>query len=196
MWNTISLLQRKLFNYLVGHAYIFLDTQEIHDIKISSLKENLGFNSKNNDYLKESLKKLISTIVEFNLLWKDKENWSASSLLSSVEFKNGICYYSFSPILRTKLHKPNIYSILNLKLMKVFSSKYTLCLYELVVDYVKVFQTPFISLDTFKKLMWVEVWAYDEFKRLKQRVIVPSLKELNSVAWFTISLDYKKSEEK
>ncbi len=41
MSNTITLLQRKLFNYLVGHAFVFLQSQEIHDIKISSLKNGL-----------------------------------------------------------------------------------------------------------------------------------------------------------
>ena len=39
--NNITLLQRKLFNFLVGHAYIYLQTQEIHDISISSLKNRL-----------------------------------------------------------------------------------------------------------------------------------------------------------
>ena len=39
--NNITLLQRKLFNFLVGHAFVFLEDEEIHDISISSLKNRL-----------------------------------------------------------------------------------------------------------------------------------------------------------
>jgi len=99
-----------------------------------------------------------------------------------VRFKQGVCHYSFSPILREKLHAPNIYSRLNLSLVKLFSSKYSLCLYELTVDYIKINATPFITLDIFKQLMGVTPHQYKEFKRLKSRVIEPAIKELNTVA--------------
>ena len=39
--NNITLLQRKLFNFLVGHAYIDLIDKEIHEISINSLKNRL-----------------------------------------------------------------------------------------------------------------------------------------------------------
>ena len=194
--NNITLLQRKLFNFLVGHAFVYLQEQEIHNISISSLKNRLWFNSSNDKYLKESLRKLITTAVEFNLLWKDKEDWEASSLISSVRFRSWVCHYSFSPLLREKLHKPNIYSKLNLNLIKLFSSKYSLCLYELAIDYMKIKCTPFIPLDIFKKLMGVEKNKYSEFKRLKQRVISPAIKELNTIAWFTIWVEYQKEWRK
>jgi len=180
----------------VGHAFVDLGDTEVFEISLSSLKWRLGFNSWNNKYLQESLKKLITTAVEFNLLNKDKEDWAASALLASVRFKGGICYYSFSPILREKLHKPNIYSKLNLSLIKLFSSKYSLCLYEISIDYMKINATPFIPLDVFKQLMGVAPHQYREFKRLKSRVIEPAIKELNTVAWFTIALEYKKEGRK
>ena len=194
--NNISLLQRKLFNFLVGHAFVDIQTLEVHEISISSLKNRLWFNSSNNKYLQESLRKLITTAVDFNLLNKDKEEWEASALLSSAVFKHWICYYSFSPVLREKLHTPNIYSKLNLNLIKLFSSKYSLCLYEIAIDYMKINCTPFIPLDIFKKLMGVEKNKYTEFKRLKQRVIDPSIKELNSIAWFTIWIEYQEKWRK
>jgi hypothetical protein len=39
--NKISLLQRKLFNFFIAHAYIHLDKQESFDINISDLKGRL-----------------------------------------------------------------------------------------------------------------------------------------------------------
>ena len=169
--NKITLLQRKLFNFLIAHAYLDLDQKESFEINISDLKIRLWFDSKNMAYLKESIKWLMTTIVEFNLLWKEKEVWSATALLADVTFNNGICTYSFSPVLRKKMRNPNIYAKIKLSLMKLFSSKYSLCLYEIFVDYHHIWQTPIIKLKTFRELMGIEKNQYLEFKRLSLRVI-------------------------
>jgi len=194
--NKISLLQRKLFNFFIAHAYIHLDKQESFDINIADLKSRLWFDSKNIWYLKESIKWLMSTIVDFNLLWKDKESWSATTLLSSAEFKNWICTYSFSPVLRKKMQNPNIYAKIKLSLMKLFSSKYSLCLYEIFVDYHHIGQTPIISLVDFRKLMGIEDNKYSEFKRLSLRVIKPAIKEVESIWWYKIYIHYIKENKK
>lgn len=194
--NKISLLQRKLFNYLIANAYIFLKEKDTFEIGINDLKYIVWFDSKNIAYLKESLKLLISTVVEFNLLWKDKDSWSATSLLSSVEFENWKCIYSFSPVLRKKLHQPNIYWKIKLSMMKLFSSKYSLCLYEIFVDYNNIWQTPIIPLEDFRKLMWVKENQYREFKRLSLRVIKPALKELNTIWGYDVRIEYKRLNRK
>lgn len=65
--------------------------------------------------------------------------------------------------------------------MKLFASKYSLCLYEIFVDYQNIGQTPIIALDDFKKLMGVEKEKYKEFKRFSSRVIKPAVDELRSI---------------
>jgi len=84
--NKISLLQRKLFNFLIAFAYSDLKEKESFTIELHYLKLIVGFNSKNLSYLKEALKGLMASVVEFNILSKDKDAWSATTLLSSVEF--------------------------------------------------------------------------------------------------------------
>jgi hypothetical protein len=37
--NTISLLQRKIFNYLIASAYFHMDKKEIFSVSINELKE-------------------------------------------------------------------------------------------------------------------------------------------------------------
>ena len=194
--NKISLLQRKIFNFLIAFAYVDLQTKESFSVDIKYLKLLVWFNSKNLSYLKESLRELLSTVVEFNLLWKDKESWSATTLLSSVEFHEWLCTYSFSPVLRKKLHQPNIYAKIKLSMMKLFSSKYSLCLYEIFIDYHNIWQTPIISLNDFRKLMWIEKHQYVEFKRLSLRVIKPAVDELSSIWWYRVKLDYIKQNRK
>ena len=51
-----------------------------HTVNIQKLTEVLEFKSKNDKYLKESLKGLMQIIVEWNLLGKDGQNqWGANS---------------------------------------------------------------------------------------------------------------------
>ncbi len=66
--NKISLLQRKILNFLIAFAYIDLKEKESFTIELKYLKTIVGFNSKNLSYLKEALKGLLATVVEFNLL--------------------------------------------------------------------------------------------------------------------------------
>ena len=65
--------------------------------------------------------------------------------------------------------------------MKLFASKYSLCLYEIFVDYQNIGQTPSISLTDFRKLMGIEEHKYKEFKRFSARVIKPAVDELCSI---------------
>ena len=193
--NKISLLQRKILNFLIAFAYSDLKEKESFTIEMKYLKLIVGFNSKNLSYLKEALKGLMATVVEFNLLWKDKDAWSATTLLASVEFSKGECTYSFSPVLRKKLHEPNIYAKIKLSTMKLFSSKYSLCLYEIFVDYQNIWQTPIISLDDFKKLMGVDKEKYKEFKRFSSRVIKPAIEELSSIGGYDVKITYTKKNK-
>lgn len=197
--NTLSLFERKLYNTLLANALKYreneskIDFSNIFEIKISELKSKIWFSSHNIEYLKTALKNLVRTVVEFNILWKDKSNdWSATSLISSIEIKNNICFYSFSNVLVSKILNPNIYARLNLSLINSFSSKYALNLYELFCDYKSICQTPNIKIEDFKKLMWVE-HKYDEFKTLSNRVIKPALYEVNQLANFEGIAKYEKN---
>ena len=51
----ISLLQRRAWNVLLANAYNELPNQEIHRVSMVELAAKLGFDSKNEDYLKEVL---------------------------------------------------------------------------------------------------------------------------------------------
>jgi hypothetical protein len=87
MNNSISLTQRKLFNLFIAFSQELLSYKDIFTIKLSTLLHEL--NTNNIKYLKDQIKQLMSTVVDFNLLDKDKKSiWIASSLLASVAFKN------------------------------------------------------------------------------------------------------------
>jgi hypothetical protein len=149
--NAITLLQRRAWNVLLANAYDDLPTEEVHSVGVKELASALGYASRNEAHLKETLKDLMSTIVEWNVVGKDREQiWGAATLLAEVEIENGVCTYAFGPRLRQRLHNPKMYARISLSIQNQFSSKHALALYELFVDYLHADrmhgETPFMAL--------------------------------------------------
>ena len=193
----ISLLQRRAWNVLLANAYNELPNQEIHHVSMVELAAKLGFDSKNENYLKEVLRKLRFCEVEWNLLNKDnKQVWGVAGLLASVEIEDGICTYAFAPHLRLKLYNPRVYAKLNLRLQNRFKSQYALVVWELCYDYFDADrdqgETPFISLETFRELLGIESDEYPAFSIFNRAVIKPAISEINKETDYFIEVEQKR----
>ena len=193
----ITHLQRRAWNVLLANAYDELPNRDIHRVSVAELAKSLGFNSHNEDYLKETLEALVDCTVKWNLLDKDKkETWGIASLLGSAEIKNGICTYSFAAHLRYKLYNPRIYTKLNLRLQNRFTSRYALILWEVCFDYFDIArnqgETPFIPLETFKELMGIGRNDYPLFKEFNRNVIKPAIQEINELTDFSVEVEQKR----
>ena len=199
--SNLTHLQRRAWNVLLANAYDELPHKEIHHVSVIKLAEKLGFNSGNQEYLKEVLRSLAECTVEWNILGKseDKE-WGVASLLASARITNGICTYAFAPHLRLKLYNPRIYAKLNLRLQNQFTHRYALILWEVCFDYFDTArdqgETPFIPLNKFKELMGVASNDYTAFKSLNQRVIKPAVKEINELTNFFVQVEQKREGRK
>ena len=199
--SNLSHLQRRAWNVLLANAYDELPNREIHRVSVVELAEKLGFNSGNQDYLKEMLKSLAEYVVEWNILGKDKKQvWGVASLLASAEIENGICTYSFAPHLRLKLYNPRVYAKLNLRLQNRFTRRHTLILWEVCFDYFDTArgqgETPFIPLEKFRELMGMGPDEYPEFKTFNKCVIKPAVKEINELTNFFVEIKQKRSGRK
>jgi hypothetical protein len=69
--NRLTLTQRKASNVLLYNAYESLLTARVHRIRVKDLAEAIGFNTHNLDPLKEALKTLARTVLEWNILDED-----------------------------------------------------------------------------------------------------------------------------
>ena len=190
-------LQRRAWNVLLANAYNELPTAEIHSVSVAELAAKLGFDSKNEEYLKDTLKSLRNCEVEWNILRKDKkQEWGVAGLLAEAKIKNGICSYAFAPTLRHKLHNPRIYSKLNLRLQNRFKSQYALILWEVCFDYFDTDrgegETPFIPIETFRELLGIESNEYPLFPELNRTVIKPALKEINALTNYHVEVEQKR----
>ena len=195
--SNLTHLQRRAWNVLLANAYEELPHKDIHCVSVIDLAEKLGFNSGNQEYLKEVLRSLAECTVEWNILGKSKDKeWGVASLLASARITNGICTYAFAPHLRLKLYNPRIYAKLNLRLQNRFTHRYALILWEVCFDYFDTArdqgETPFIPLGKFRELMGVAPDDYTAFKFLNQRVIKPAVKEINKLTNFVVKVEQKR----
>lgn len=196
--NNLNLLQRKISNALLYHAYDELMTKDIHIIKIGHLCKILEINSHNYDAIKNALKALISIVIEWDVFDENTKNeeWTASSILASVKIKDGECYYSYSPHMRELLYCPSVYGRINLIIQSKFRSSYGLALYENCTRYSNLPQTRWFTIDEFKKIMGVSNGEYEIFRDLKRRVIDKAIDEVNSYSEINIIPEYKLSGKK
>ena len=198
--NRINLLQRKAWNVLLANAYDDLPVIDEYRVKVSDLAGVLDFASKNFDYLKDNLKALVGCLVEWNILNKDKQEWVATTLLSQAKIVDNTVYYSYSPALREKLFNPSMYARIKLSIQQRFSSKHTLALYEVCLDYLvsklEKGETPWIEIEKYRQLMGVAPAEYQEFKELNRWVIKEPVKEINKKSDITVTVEYKRNKRK
>lgn len=187
----LTLTQRKLVNALLYNAYDTLLSQDTHSIPVSLLSEMIGFDSRNQAHLRTAIRGLTETSVEWDILEDDGTSvWEVSSLLSSARIRAGVCSYRYDRGLAEKMKHPDIYSKINLSVIRELRSSHALVLYENCYRFVDIGHTAWWSLEVFRKLMSVdELASYQEYKILKRDVISPAIKEINKLSNIQIELE-------
>jgi len=142
----------------------------------------------------------VNTTVEWNILKKDKEEWGIAALLAEARVIDGYCFYSYGPMFRKRLHNPAIYAKINLSLQNKFDSKHTLALYELFIDYFiakKGYgETPWISIEDFRKLLGLKEDEYKQFRDLNYYIIQKSLSEINQKSDLSVKVEFQRRTRK
>lgn len=183
--NKLSLLELKISNALLFHAFPNLKQELAHQIRVDELKRLICVNTRNHQALKNALKKLISTVMEWNLLGDnvpelDMEGWNASTILSSVSVTKGVIKYQYSELIKTLIIDPKIYGKINLIIQARFKSSYALALYENCSRYRGLSYTKNIDISVFRKLMGVEDGKYEIFRDFNRRVLNAAISEINT----------------
>ena len=198
--SNISLLQRKISNALLFHAYETLLTNDEHEIQISQLTKLIGYDSHDHKKIKQSLMDLLATVIEWNIVDGDKidknDTWNASSIIADASITGSTCSYSYSNKMRKLLYHPSVYGRLNMHIQAKFQSSYGLALYENCNRYQDIGQTPWFELEKFRKLMGVEESKYKIFRDFKVRVLDKSVEEVNKFSSLTVEPKLKKINRK
>ena len=194
----LSLVDRKALNILLKNAYDELGKEKYHTIRLSEVKTLIGWNSKNYEDLKKSLRKLVNSKIEWNILGQDRKNkWFISSLLASASIAGGKCTYSFSSHLQDLLKNPNIYGKINLLSQNQFRSKYSLILWEYLSSHLSASKkssagTSWIKIKDYRDLMGINDKAYSSFKEFSYNLVRNPIKEINEVSEIEAIAEYQK----
>jgi plasmid replication initiation protein len=206
-YSEMTLLEKKLSNVLLYNAYYNLNNKDFHEISISRLLSLLSI--KTNDYakIKNAIKNLMATIIEWNVidstqsskkeesnetLFNSNENWKACTLLSSVHIKGTMVKYEYSKSLRELFYEPSLYSKINLAVQNKFKSIYTFSLYENCLSYLRCGSTGWLNMESFRKLMGIKKHEYNIFRDLNKRVLKPALLEINKLSDIIVKHEIKK----
>src|SRR5580698_2883074 len=189
--NTFSLLQRKISNALLYHAYGELLQKEEHEISIRQLCNRIEYSGDNHGAIKDALKGLLSTVIEWNVVndTTGVEDWTASSILASVSLQGPVCYFAYSPRMKQLLHSPTMFGKINLYIQSRFKSSYGLALYENCIRYRGLPHTKWFDIETFRKLMGVPAGNYTIFRDFKRRVLDKSIEEVNTYSDLLVDVE-------
>lgn len=196
--NTLSLLQRKISNALLYHAYKELMLKDEHEITVKQLCRLIAYNGNNHAAIREALKGLLSTVIEWNLIHDETgtENWTASSIIASVSLEGPLCYYAYSPRMKQLLHSPSMFGKIDLVIQSRFRSTYGLALYENCIRYRGLPHTKWFDMELFKKLMGIPAGKYDIFRDLKRRVLDKAIDEVNTYSDLVIASEFQRERRK
>lgn len=194
----LALADRRLYNYLLAKAYNDLGKLAVHKVHLSEVRwyaadARGGEEDTGNRRIKDSITRLMGAVVEFNVLGSSSEVWGATQLLGSCEIDNrtGILSYTFPLSLIERLREPALYSLINLKIVFQFDSKYSLILYEILQRYAdRSAADPYWSVRT--EDLRAVLGCVDRLKDwmdFRRRAIDPALAEINRLAAFEVSVD-------
>lgn len=189
----LSLTQRKLMSALLFNAYNDLQKRNKHRIPYIELCEMIGLNSHNYENLRKNLTGLMTTLVEWD--YRDdngKPAWAASAMLASAKIEKGVVIYSYSDLLAEELYNPDIYTRINMEVVKKISKSHSLVIYELCAKFINVGTTGWLKIGYLRDLLGISgMKTYKEFWRIKEKILTPAIDEINSNTNIEIKIDYK-----
>lgn len=197
---SLTLTDRRLFNYLLAHAYRGLvDGVREHRVMLSAIRSFAaevrdGAEEADNRRLKESIRRLQRVIVEFNYLDSDRGAiWQSSPLLGtcSIIQKTGELVFTFTPEVAGRLIEPALFSFISLRVSYQFTSKYGLILYEILKRYAdREAAAPYwaVKMSELRDLLGCRDKLKD-WKDFRKRALDPALEEIAELAEFSADLD-------
>lgn len=189
----LSLLQRKLGNAWAKNAIENSPNEQgWWVLGIKDLAEDVGFDSNNRQYLKESAEALMRIVFEWDVISPtSKRPWKASVMFPEVEIHPDVIRYQISPQLRDLIVKPEIYALIDMNTVRRFRRASSLAVWEFCVRFQKIGRTAEVPWEQLRDMVLGETAegkTYQEFKYFKAKVLKPAIAEVNSESNLTIAL--------
>jgi hypothetical protein len=186
----LTLLGRRIFNVLLFHAQDSSNRvgENLFEIPLGTLITDASFESNNTAVLKDNLREMVSTTVEWNSPGKSWEvaNLLASAKLTKTEGSNTVTLqWSYAASVVENLLRPDVYTRLTLRMNNVWRTVAAASLWEIAVRY----RTNYGGLTMRERWQWwVPVLTGNgnidasqmEYKYFKRDVLVKAIAEVNA----------------
>lgn len=185
----ITLLARRVFNILLYHAQLQGAHRETYRLALNQLLTDSRFESNNTEILKEHLRQMVATNVEWH---SPGRSWEVASLLASAKLEKGEDGHSvwiewaYAPTIREKLVKPEVYTRMTLEMITLLRTYAGAALYEIALRY-RTSPQGFTMREDWQ--WWVPVLTGNpdidpdklEYKYFKRDTINPAINEVNTL---------------
>jgi len=195
----MSLVQRKVSNsWLKNAVQNRPDEEGWWSIRIADMATEIGFDSNNREYLRDSALELMRIVFEWDVVAAEgkRPKWKASVLFPDVEMTAEVVRYRISTQLRDQVLNPDMYAMIDMNVVAKFRRASSLALYEFCVRFERIGRTAEIPWESFRDMVLgesTEAKSYLEYKYFKQKVLKPSVAEVNSQA--DIQVELKETHE-
>jgi hypothetical protein len=180
----LALSDRRLYNYLLHNAFNGLSKQLDFKISLTELEGVYGISLPPIDRLKESLRRLMRTLIEFET---PSGEWIITNLLARAELDKlqGKLYYSY-PLDCRQLFTHSL-TLEKCLIQAHFTQKYSNLLYEILSEAHFSKQTQ-ISLEIadLRSRLHIPDNKLSNYNDLDRFVLTPAIKEINSYASFAV----------
>ncbi len=185
----LSLHDRRIYNILLDNAFgpnLGIEGQRF-EIDVADLRDSHD----SNDRLVQSIEALMKTIVTVQRPdgSQDRVQLLGWNNLSDPRRRHGTLKYAIQPELAALLRDSSVFAKLQMQVMRHFTSKYALALYEAMSRRIRMQKiVEEISLDDFREILGVEPGKLDGYGNLNKFAITPALTEVNALAEFTVTV--------
>lgn len=191
----LTLQDRRIYNLLIHNA--FGPEMAEYDRQWTIPLSELRGRHKGNERISVSIHRLMTTVVTARLLNGKTRRFQllGGNDIDDEDRPDGRLTYNFDHRLIEVLKNSISFGRLEIAVMKAFTSKYALGLYEHVakrvrLDY-KAWET--YSLEQFRAILGVPPGKLKSFSSLNQKAILPALTEMNALCSFTAWVKPKKT---
>lgn len=192
----LRLEDRKLYNLLLAVSWGPLGEGAAGPFSAPALqlRRRIGQESERcNRRIKESLDRLLTTMVRFRKRMPDGQIGEAATTLLSyraISPRSGLVEWDFHPALRPYLERPSRWARLNLDTCALFRSKYSIVLYE-QLSLRKELDFPIwnAAIEELRICFGIPNDRYGFFSQFRQSVLEPALAEVNAHARFHAEME-------
>lgn len=200
MWNITTKQERKTMNALIWIAKDILkrnSDERVFRCDIGMIKSLCGFTDTNNIDLKNALRTLADTKIEYNIFDKDSREWGIFSFLASARIKEQgrwkptFVTFDFPAMVLEVIKHPNMFVKLNLLIVRWLDSKHSIALYEFLKDYIRLGKLR-CRIEDLRKMMGIQSHQYKSFTMIHKRVIQVAVEEINIKTDIEVSYEIEK----